>query len=60
MVQPKTENSPKDWNDLWEPHNKERWMKKAAERISHEGETTEECPVNRPMDWDMWQPSKKR
>lgn len=59
MVQPKTANSPKNWNDLWEPQNKERWIKKAAERINSVEDTTEGA-VNRPMDWDMWQPSKKR
>ncbi|MEZ0574492.1 hypothetical protein [Halodesulfovibrio aestuarii] len=60
MVQPNTANSPKNWNDLWEPQNKERWIKKAAERTSRAGDTTDAYAVNRPMDWDMWQPSKKR
>ena len=60
MVQPKTANAPKNWNDLWEPQNKDRWIKKAAERISCANETKDESAVNRPMDWDMWQPSKKR
>lgn len=60
MVQPKTANCPKDWNDLWEPQNKDRWIKKAAERMNNTERVTEEIATNKPMDWDMWQPCKKR
>lgn len=60
MVQPKTANCPKDWNDLWEPQNKERWIKKAAERMNNTERASEEIATNKPMDWDMWQPCKKR
>ncbi|OBQ55693.1 hypothetical protein [Halodesulfovibrio spirochaetisodalis] len=60
MVQPATSNSPKNWNDLWEPQNKERWEKKASARINCTGNETVDCAATKPMDWDMWQPSKKR
>ena len=61
MADTKTENCPKDWNDLWEPQNKERWAKKAAERVTcSEDDTTGACAEDKPIDWDMWQPSKKR
>ena len=60
MTQLNTTTSPKDWNDLWQPHNKERWIKKAAERANCAENRSSAEAVNRPMDWDMWQPSKKR
>lgn len=60
-MQPTTDNSPMNWNDLWEPHNKERWAKKATARINCTKEdASSECIKNKPADWDMWQPSRKR
>ena len=60
MVQPKTNNSPKDWNDMWEPQNKERWIKRAAQRVNCTDDETGVCAEDKPIDWDMWQPSKQR
>lgn len=57
---PKTDNSPKNWNELWEPHNKERWAKKAAARINTRRDVSDEYSENKPSEWDMWQPSRKR
>ena len=59
MVESTKENSPKNWNELWEPQNAARWEQRAATRKirSDTGKKHAHIP---PMGWDMWQPSKKR